>query len=121
LGIKTGMRVKEGREINPSLIILTPDPWKYRCVHLKLKKLLLEYSPEVFPKSIDEFVLRSMANDQWLMAKVIKQRIKEEIGEWITVSIGISTNRYLAKIASNLQKPDGLVEINKDNYLTDEE
>jgi len=117
LGIKTGMRVKEGREIFPKLIVLTPDPWKYRSVHLKFKKLLSEYSPDVFPKSIDEFVLRPMVNDLWLMAKEIKWRIKEEIGEWITVSIGISTNRYLAKIASNLQKPDGLVEINKDNYL----
>ena len=118
LGIKTGMRVKEGRDFFPKLIVLTPDPWKYRCVHQKLKKLLLDYSPEVFPKSIDEFVLKpqvvcSMQN----VACEIKKRIKQEIGEWITVSIGISTNRYLAKIASNLQKPDGLVEINKDNYL----
>lgn len=117
-GIKTGMRVKEGREIFPKLIVLTPDPWKYRSVHLKFKKLLSEYSPDVFPKSIDEFVLRPMVNDLWLMAKEIKWRIKEEIGEWITVSIGISTNRYLAKIASNLKKPDGLEEINKDNFLT---
>lgn len=119
LGIKTGMRVKEGKEINPNLIVLTPDPWKYRCVHLRLKKLLLEYSPEVYPKSIDEFVLKpyvvcSMQN----VACQIKKRIKQEIGEWITVSIGISTNRYLAKIASNLKKPDGLEEINKDNFLT---
>ncbi len=42
------------------------------------------------------------------IGKEIKQRIKDEIGEWLTVSIGISTNRYLAKIASNLHKPDGL-------------
>ncbi len=116
-GIKTGMRVKEGKEINPSLIVLTPDPWKYRCVHLKLKKLLSDYSPKVFPKSIDEFVLKIVIGEPWMVAGEIKERIKQEIGEWITVSIGISTNRYLAKIASNLQKPDGLVEINKDNYL----
>lgn len=118
LGIKTGMRVKEGKGIYPGLLVLTPDPWKYRYVHQKLKNLLLKYSPEVFPKSIDEFVLKpqvicSMQN----VACEIKKRIKQEIGEWITVSIGISTNRYLAKIASNLQKPDGLVEINKSNYL----
>ena len=51
------------------------------------------------------------------VSRQIKQRIKEEIGEWIRVSIGISTNRYLAKIAASYQKPDGLTEINKDNYL----
>jgi len=51
------------------------------------------------------------------IALEIKKRIKEEIGEWITVSIGISTNRYLAKTASSYKKPDGLFEINKDNFL----
>ena len=118
LGIKTGMRVKEGKEIYPNLIVLTPDPWKYRCVHLKLKKLLSDYSQEVFPKSIDEFVLKIVIGEPWTVASEIKRRIKQEIGEWLTVSIGISTNRYLAKIASNLKKPDGLEEINKDNYLS---
>jgi DNA polymerase-4 len=50
-------------------------------------------------------------------AQKIKQRIKKEIGEWITVSIGIAPNRYLAKIGAGLHKPDGLDEINKDNFL----
>jgi len=118
LGIKTGMRVRDGQEIDPGLIVLPPDPWKYRCVHLKFRKLLSDYSPEVVPKSIDEFVLKIVIGEPWTVAGEIKRRIKKEIGEWLTVSIGISTNRYLAKIASNLQKPDGLVEINKNNYLS---
>lgn len=123
LGIKTGMRVMEGKEIYPGLIVLTPDPWKYRSVHIKIKKLLSEYTNDFLPKSIDEFVLNlkdmpCLRNKTiYDVAKEIKARIKTEVGEYLTVSIGISTNRYLAKIASNLKKPDGLEEINKDNFL----
>lgn len=50
-----------------------------------------------------------------LLAQEIKERIKKEIGEWLTVSVGIAPNRYLAKIAACLHKPDGLDEIHKDN------
>jgi DNA polymerase-4 len=116
-GIKTGMRVMDGKKIYPDLVVLSPDPWKYRNVHLKLRNLLLEYSPEVIPKSIDEFVIKPVASSMHNVACEIKRRIKKEIGEWITVSIGIAPNRYLAKIAAGLHKPDGLDEINKDNFL----
>jgi DNA polymerase-4 len=117
LGIKTGMRVGEGKGIYKDLVVLPPDPWKYRNVHKMLKRLLYSYSSEVFPKSIDEFVLKPAGEDLLSTAKEIKERIRSEIGEWISVSIGISTNRYLAKIAASYQKPDGLIEINKDNFL----
>ncbi|OGG25367.1 hypothetical protein A3A59_02035 [Candidatus Gottesmanbacteria bacterium RIFCSPLOWO2_01_FULL_42_10] len=51
------------------------------------------------------------------IAHEIKRRIKSEIGEWLTVSIGISTNPYLAKLAAGIHKPDGLDEINESNIL----
>lgn len=117
LGIKTGMRVREGREIYKNLIVLPSDPDKYRDVHVKLRKLLTDYSLLVIPKSIDEFVLEPVASNLQQVAREVKTRIKKEIGEYITVSIGVSTNRYLAKIAAGLVKPDGLVEIDKNNYL----
>ncbi|OGM82327.1 hypothetical protein A2394_01880 [Candidatus Woesebacteria bacterium RIFOXYB1_FULL_42_36] len=123
LGIKTGMRVGDARSLYPKLVVLSPDPWKYRNVHLKLRKLVSDYTADFSPKSIDEFVL-NMADYLPLkktplksVAREIKQRIKSEIGNWLTVSIGMAPNRYLAKIAAGLRKPDGLDEINKDNFL----
>ncbi|MBI2028879.1 hypothetical protein HYT02_00485 [Candidatus Gottesmanbacteria bacterium] len=120
LGIKTGMRVKEGREIYPKIIVLPPDPNKYRFVNRKLVALLREYSSEVYIKSIDEMVLNfsgSPCFEKGLKntAVEIKRRIKEEIGEWLTMSVGIAPNRFWAKLASSLKKPDGLIEINYTN------
>ncbi len=122
LGIKTGMRVKDGKSIYPGLRILQPDPWKYRDVHLKLRNLLRTYTDNLNPKSIDEFVLNLEGYPAYRrgiveIALEIKSRIKKEIGEWITVSIGIAPNRFLAKTAAGLNKPDGLDVIDKNNYI----
>ena len=121
LGVRVGMRVKEGKLICPELIVLSTDPWKYRFVHIELGKIISDYTNDYSPKSIDEFVLnlegypsfqKGIAN----IAKEIKERIKNEIGEWLTVSIGIAPNRFLAKLGAELKKPDGLDEINYRNY-----
>ena len=122
LGIKVGMRVKDGRLLCPDLVVLGSDPDKYRSVHAALKKTLSVYTPEVVPKSIDEFVLDfagtpALKRGLFVIGREIKDRIKKEIGDYLTVSIGIGPNRFLAKTASNLHKPDGLDEINKDNFL----
>jgi len=123
-GIKTGMRVSDGKRLFPSLIVKTSDPDKYRDVNKSLKKIISSYTSDFNPKSIDEFVLNLEKRPMLLQDKTlqslgseIKMRIKTEIGEWLTVSIGISTNRVLAKLASNIHKPDGLDEINSKNFL----
>lgn len=121
-GVQTGMRVRDGKMLCPSLTVLPPDPWKYRNVHLALRKLIRGYTSDFYPKSIDEFVLH-MAGFPALkkagmegMGKEIKMRIRKEIGDWLTVSVGIAPNRFLAKLAAGLRKPDGLVEISKENF-----
>jgi len=127
------MQVGDGRGLYSGLIVLEPDPWKYRNVHLKLRNLFSRYTPNLQPRSIDEFVLdfkdrlpyrdvpsKIVAQSYspiHAIALGIKRKIKSEIGDWITVSIGIAPNRFLAKVASNFQKPDGLVEINNQNFL----
>ena len=117
LGVKTGMRVGDGIQLIPNLVVLPSDPAKYRFVNRKLLALLEQYSADVEVKSIDEMVLRVTPVRPPLLklAQEIKQRIKTEIGEWLTVSIGIAPNRYLAKLASTIHKPDGLDVIDKEN------
>ena len=122
LGIKLGMRVGEAKLICPNLYVMEPDPWKYRSVHLKLRKLISQYTNNFVPKSIDEFVLSfegysSFKKGMLVLGQEIKEKIKSEIGDWLTVSVGIGPNRFLAKTASNLKKPDGLEEINYKNYF----
>lgn len=122
-GIKVGQRVFEAKLIYPKVIVLTPDPPKYRDVHLKFKRLFSDYSPSVTPKSIDEAIIDfagTPALQQGLenIGYEIKKRMRQEIGEWISCNVGISTNRFLAKLAASLHKPDGLDVINNDNLKT---
>ena len=120
LGIKCGMRVKEGKQLCPDLIVLPPDPGKYRFVNRKLLQLLQTHCPKVEVKSIDEMNLdfthtSPLERSLHLVGQRIKAVIRREIGEWMTASIGIAPNRFLAKLAANLHKPDGLDEINATN------
>jgi len=119
-GIKTGMRVKEGKKLFPNLIIRPADTALIRDVHQKFKKICLDYSPDVVPKSIDEVVINFSATpaiNRGLLniGLEIKKRFRTEIGEWISCNIGIGTNRFLAKTAASLHKPDGLDVIDYEN------
>ena len=137
-GVKTGMQVQEGKALCSNLIILSSDPPKYRFVNRALLKLLQQYTPNVSVRSIDEMLLHfppslpmcrynstsgvkyvrtSGINSLTTIGYEIKKRIKSEIGQWLTVSIGIATNPYLAKLGAGLHKPDGLDEINRENIL----
>lgn len=122
-GIKTGMRVFEGKKLYPDLIVVAPDSAKYRDVHQRFKKIFQDFSPDVFPKSIDEAVIdfsrvAHLYPDIKAIGYEIKKRMKKEIGEWIVCSIGIAQNRALAKFAAGLDKPDGLLVIDHNNITT---
>jgi DNA polymerase-4 len=122
-GIKTGMAVRDARLLYPGVIVRPPDPPKYRAVHLLFRKIFTDYSPDVSPKSIDEAVIdftdtyalyhRTLPD----IGREIKRQFREEIGEWMRCSIGISTNRFLAKLAASFQKPDGLTIIDHTTVL----
>ncbi|MCE7897765.1 hypothetical protein DCC61_02440 [Candidatus Microgenomates bacterium] len=117
-GVKTGMSLKEGQDKCPLLIARTADPPKYREVHHRFAALLSDYSSNPLAKSIDEFVLILPTGCNPVgVVQEIKSRIKSEIGDYLRVSVGISTNQNLAKLASGLHKPDGLDVIDQTNYL----
>jgi len=121
LGIKTGMRVREAREIFPHIVVRDPDPMLVRDIHSRFRKICLDYSPSVIPKSIDEVIIDFTGLNGYLKKSLIeigteiKKRFRREIGDWISCSIGIGTNRFLAKTGSSLHKPDGLDVINHKN------
>ncbi len=120
LGIKTGMTVREAKLICNQTIVLETDPPKYRDVHIKFRKIFNDYSDKVTPKSIDEAIIdftqeRYLKRDLTDIALEIKQRMRREIGEWISCSVGIAPNRFLAKLGASLHKPNGLDTITHEN------
>lgn len=115
LGIKLGLNVAEARLIDPSVIVLRPDPEKYFDAHRRFKQVLLNYTTAVTAKSIDEFTVdfrgsQAISKNITMqdIGKRIKAAIKQSLGEYVTVNIGIGTNRFLAKLAASLHKPNGL-------------
>ncbi len=121
-GAKVGMRRDEVEALVPGLLILETDPPKYHYVYQKLVAIMKSYSPNVVMKSIDEGIIdftgtRSTINKRGLedIGREIKQRLKEEVGVWMTCNVGISTNRFLAKLAAGQNKPDGLTRIDHTN------
>ena len=119
-GIKLGMRLNEAVKICPELVPLETHPQRYREFHIKVMNVLRKYSEDVIPKSIDEAIVdlsnyKLIYKDPVEVAKKIKADIKSEVGDWMKCSIGIAPNAFLAKLASTLKKPDGLVRITPGN------
>jgi len=122
MGVKVGMRLKEARLLCPDIVALESDPSKYRYVYHRLLDIMNDYSSHVTMKSIDEGVIDfhnttadMQGRDLVEIGHEIKQRLKDEIGVWMRCNIGIATNRFLAKTAAGLHKPDGLDVITPDN------
>jgi DNA polymerase-4 len=115
MGVKVGMKLKEARTLCPDIVALESDPSKYRFVYHKLLDIMRDYSAHVTMKSIDEGIIDFhntsadiAGRDLVDIGMEIKQRLKDEIGVWMRCNVGISTNRFLAKTAAGLHKPDGL-------------
>lgn len=126
LGVPKFARLREARRICPSLIAVPFDPLKYYSVNRQLVSIFREMCPKVEVYSIDEAfmditgVIEKYNNDPVEFAKVLKQRILDEVGVTLTTSVGIANNKLLAKIASNWVKPNGLTVIKWEerfNYL----
>lgn len=112
LGVTTAMSVRDARKIVPHAAFLPPDFAYYGQMSDRVFAILRRFSPDVELYSIDEgFIdmrgLRSLWRKSYRdLAEEIKESVKHEVG--ITVSIGVSVTKTLAKIASELNKPDGV-------------
>jgi len=120
LGIKTGISTYDAKKIYPKLSLVPADFDKYFSVTKRFIEICSRYSPDLEVFSIDELFLDVSQTAQFFggvdeLCRQIKKNIREEIGEYITCSIGISYNRLLAKLASGLNKPNGVFKITLDN------
>ncbi len=101
----------------PDLILIKPRMSVYADYSRKIKEVFYRYTPVIEPLALDEAFLDATASEKLfgsteVIGKKIKQEIKSELG--LTVSIGIAPNKFLAKIASDIQKPDGFVIVQPD-------
>ena len=119
-GVRSPSRTFEAQAYCPELILTTAHFEAYWNISKKFINICNDYSPFVEVFSLDEVFMdvtktaHLFGGVSSLIAK-IKHRIREEIGEYITVSVGLSHNKLLAKLASGWNKPNGFCEINNNN------
>lgn len=120
VGIRGGCRVGDARKVYPKVIILPARPHLYLDYHKKIITAATAFSPFIKVMSIDEFSIRLTGRDANHQAAVkmafgLKSAIRSQVGDWLTCSIGLGPNQFLAKLAGELKKPDGLYEITLEN------
>ena len=111
-GIHSAMPLREAGRRCPDAVFLPVDGRKYLQVSRDVMAILRRYTPLVEPISIDEAFLdvtgsRELFGDGPTIAQAIKDAVRDEIQ--LTISVGVATTKLVAKIASDLEKPDGLV------------
>ncbi len=111
-GVHSAMPLRTASRKCPHGVFLPVRPERYRELSEKVMAIFADYTPLVEPISLDEAFLDVSASeavfgDGPTIARLIKDRVREEIG--LVVSVGVSTNKLCAKVASDLRKPDALV------------
>lgn len=112
-GVKTGTGVREARLLCPGVILVKARPDVYVRVHRHLLESVEKCTPIQRVYSIDEWTIQLVGRERnpeqaVRLGQGIKRQVLQDFGPWLTCSIGIAPTRLLAKLASNLQKPDGL-------------
>jgi len=120
-GVHSAMPTREARSRCPHAAYLFPRFRAYSDASNSIMALLRELSPLVEPLSLDEAFLEVTASESLFgSARIIAQQIKARIHDetQLTASAGIAPNKFVAKIASDMQKPDGLVEVLPEDVLS---
>ncbi|AMX02925.1 DNA polymerase IV [Microbulbifer thermotolerans] len=116
-GVRSAMPTAQAKKLCPELIVVPGNMNKYREVSRQIRDIFLRYSETIEPLSLDEAYLDVSHSDHCqgsatLMAEAIRRQVREELG--ITISAGVAPNKFLAKVASDWRKPDGLTVITPD-------
>lgn len=119
-GVRSAMSGKQAAQNCPGLIFVPPRFDRYKEISLKIRAIFFEYTDLVEPLSLDEAYLDVTFNKKGnpsasLIAEEIRQRIFNEVG--LTASAGISVNKFVAKIASDYNKPNGQKTVNPDQVV----
>lgn len=120
LGIKSPSRTFEALRIVPNMIFVPAHFEKYWEITQKFLDICKDFSPYVELFSLDEVFMditstQELFGGKYQVIDKIRQRIRNEIGQYITVSVGISQNKLLAKLGSGINKPNGTLEITPEN------
>jgi len=119
-GVRSAMSSQRAKRLCPSLIFVPGRMEVYKEVSAQIHAIFHEYTDVVEPLSLDEAFLDVTVNKRGMnlavdIAKEIKQKIRERLN--LVASAGVSYNKFLAKIASDYRKPDGLCTIHPDQAL----
>lgn len=112
VGVKIG-RIGEARKLCPKLKIVESRPALYMLYHKEIKKVIESFTPYYRAQSVDEFSIFLTRQDQSAEKSLklgmnLKQAIYDRVGEFLTCSVGIGPSSFLAKMAGERKKPDGL-------------
>ena len=113
-GIRSAMPTARALRLCPHAVLLKPRMGYYRRISQRIREIFLSYTPWVEPLSLDEAFLDVTGSERLFgpaerIGREIKQRIAQELG--LTCSVGLAPNKFLAKLASDHQKPDGFTVI----------
>jgi len=113
-GVKTGTLVADAKRMCPGIHLVEARHEIYVDYHRRIVEAVESCLPVTAVLSIDEMACRLMGRERPLLkamelGRQVKRRILEQVGPMMRSSVGLATNRYLAKVASDMEKPDGLV------------
>lgn len=116
-GVRSAMPAMRAERLCPSAVFLSPDFPRYRAVSRQVREIFKRHTDLIEPLSLDEAYLDVSENKTGLptatrVARAIRQQIRSELN--LTASAGVAPNKFLAKIASDWKKPDGLFVIQPD-------
>lgn len=108
-GIHSAMPAARAYRLCPQAVFLEPDFARYNRVSEQIRRIMGEFARAIEPVSIDEAFLDVDGSDGVEVGRSLKTAIRERVG--LTASVGVSYNKFLAKLASDLEKPDGFTVI----------